>query len=187
MVTKLNDFTVDLEHSLNDESFDKFYLHAFPMAESVETILFNENPAIQRRGIDKVVHFKNGNKITIDEKMRRIDYGDILLELYHQGESTGGRKKMGWLYKNHCDYIAYLVEPTGKVYLLPLLLLQMAYKRNRGLWEKLYPTRKAENKGYTTFSISIPARVLLDAIKGELSQRLAEEGTREEAAGHGFL
>ncbi|NLJ80250.1 MAG: hypothetical protein GX335_04420 [Firmicutes bacterium] len=164
------DFQLDLEYSLNErenEMFDRFYYRAFPGLARVE---FVEDMERQRKGIDKVLHFKSGYKISIDEKKRRKDYGDILLELW----SVWEQRKRGWLYTCKCDYIVYAVMPARKLYLLPTLLLKRAWIKNRKLWSKSYPGVVAQNKGYITKSIAIPTSVLLRGISEQMVQSLIE-------------
>jgi len=166
---KYNDFHADLQYSFEageDEQLNAFYLKAFPTAERIETISYEADPELQLRGVDKVVHFPDGRTVTVDEKKRRKDYGDILLELWKNKE----RKKLGWLFYSQCDYIVYAVLGSGKIYLLPTLLLQMAWKHNGRQWLKQYDTKLANNHYYNTENIPIPTDVLLAAISAEMKQ-----------------
>ncbi len=165
---KCNDFNIDLEYSLEErenEMFDRFYFRTFP---SLDTIHFAEDMETQRKGIDKILKFKSGYTVTIDEKKRRKDYGDILLELW----SVWERKKRGWLYTCQCDYIVYAVMPTKKVYLLPTLLLKKAWLKNHSNWLVKYKRIDAKNKGYITKSIAIPAEELLYEISRQMSNAI---------------
>jgi len=165
---KCNDFNIDLEYSLEErenEMFDRFYFRTFP---SLDTIHFAEDMETQRKGIDKILKFKSGYTVTIDEKKRRKDYGDILLELW----SVWERKKRGWLYTCQCDYIVYAVMPTKKVYLLPTLLLKKAWLKNHSNWLVKYKRIDAKNKGYITKSIAIPAEELLHEISRQMSNAI---------------
>jgi len=160
----LNDFVTDLAYSIetqDDDELNAFYKTAFPLAERVEFCTDMKN---QRRGVDKVVYFKNGRTVTVDEKKRRKDYGDILLELYKNKE----RCSPGWLFYSQCDYIVYAILNSRKIYLLPVLLLQMAWKRNKTEWLSKYPRKDAQNTNYTTENIPIPTNVLLNAIRAEM-------------------
>ena len=164
---KCNDFHADLRYSLenrDDETLNAFYKKAFPLSTRVE---FCEDLALQKKGIDKIVHFENGNTVTVDEKKRRKDYGDILLEL----RSNKERNTPGWLFYSQCDYIVYAVLPAGVVYLLPVLLLQMAWKSNGGTWQKQFPVKLADNQLYHTENIAIPTGVLLNAISLEMKKQ----------------
>lgn len=128
--------------------------------------------ADQLRGIDKILYFSNGSIETVDVKIRRTAYTqdgqpDILLEV----ESNSESKRKGWLYTAECSYIAYFVEPLGRVYLLPVMALRMAWTKYGRNWATQYKTIKAPNKFYYTTSTCIPAGVLFKAIMGQLYQR----------------
>lgn len=128
--------------------------------------------ADQLRGIDKILYFSNGSIETVDVKIRRTAYTqngepDILLEV----ESNSESKRKGWLYTAECSYIAYFVEPLGRVYLLPVMALRMAWAKHGGIWQRDYKTVKARNHFYYTTGICVPAGVLLKAIMGQLSRK----------------
>lgn len=164
----MNEFFTDLEYSLeerDDEMFNSFYHRAFP---NISDIKFCEDMQTQRKGIDKIICFKSGKSFTIDEKKRRVDFGDILLELW----SVYEKQKRGWLYTSQCDYIVYAIMPSKKVYLLPTILLQRAWMTNGKSWVTTYKQVQARNVGYTTLSIAIPTEVLLSAISQEMKQAM---------------
>lgn len=165
---KFNDFTLDLEYSLEEREndlFDSFYYRVFP---GLESIRFADDIETQKKGIDKILHFKSGYTVTVDEKKRRKDYGDILLELW----SVWERRKRGWLYTCKCDYIVYAIMPSRKVYLLPTLLLKKAWLKNQIKWGKEYKEITAYNEGYVTKNIAIPTEVLLEELSCEMKQTL---------------
>lgn len=165
METKLNDFPTDLEFSLDkvgDDFIDNIYSKAFPHLERIEIVTDLET---QKKGIDKYLVFDNGKKISVDEKRRRHDYGDILLEEYSNFE----RKTIGWLGRSkHTDYIAYILMDSKKIYLLPFLILQKCWIDNYFEWLNKYGRKFANNKIYNTSNIAIPTNVLLNEIKERL-------------------
>lgn len=160
-----NNFNLDLRYSLENrdtEGLDKFYFKVFPNLEKIENV---EDLGLQKKGIDKILHFKNEKKILIDEKKRRKDYGDILLEEY----SDYDNKKVGWLGRTkHTDYIVYVIMESMTIYLLPFLLLQKAWISNYKNWSEKYERKFAQNNGYRTSNIPVPAEELLTAIKNEM-------------------
>jgi len=167
METKFNDFDTDLEYSLSEsenEMFDNFYYRVFPALDNVEVVTDLER---QMQGIDKILHFKNGKAVLIDEKKRRKDYGDIILEVWSNTET----KKAGWIFKPMTDYIVYAIMPTAKCYLLPSLLLKIWIKKN---WANLNQYQKvvAKNIGYTTTSYAVPTQKLLSDLKQIMTQNL---------------
>lgn len=167
-VIRLNEFFTDLSYSLEkteDDSINGFYLKIFPGISEIE---FCKDMARQKKGIDKVIHFESGYQVTIDEKKRRKDYGDILLELW----SVKEKQKRGWLFTAQCDYITYILLESKKMYLLPVLLLKKAWQKNRVLWQNQYALKEARNPGYTTVNIPIPTEVLMEAMKNEIVQKI---------------
>jgi hypothetical protein len=148
-----------------DSQLDAFYKRAFPLADRIE---FCGDIGMQMLGVDKIIHFSNGRVVTVDEKKRRKYYGDILLELRKNMEQN----KPGWLFYSNCDYIVYAVICAKKIYLLPVQLLQMAWKSNRSTWESSYKKVFAMNDGYLTENIPIPTRELLSAISKEMEAEL---------------
>ena len=166
METKFNDFNLDLKYSLDNRDaagLDNFYFRVFPHLERIELV---EDLEQQKKGIDKILHFKNGKSILIDEKKRRKDYGDILLEEY----SNFDNKKVGWLGREkYTDYIVYVIMESMTIYLLPFLLLQLAWIHNYKNWLNKYGRKFADNNSYRTSNIAIPPDVLLEVIKAELT------------------
>lgn len=161
----MSDFHQDLQFSLDsdiDSELNKFYHEQFPELEKIEIVT---KLSWQKRGVDKVLILASGKRILIDEKIRREDYGDILLEEYSNWE----RKIVGWLGNDKfTDYIVYMIEPTKTVYFLPFLLLQRAWQSNHDYWLATFGRREAQNKGYITTFIAVPTDVLLEAIKKEM-------------------
>jgi len=166
----INDFHRDLEWSLNAsdcELLDEFYHRAFPHLERIEVV---EDLSLQRQGIDKRLVLDNGKAVLVDEKLRRKDYGDILLEEY----SVWEQKKVGWLGRHKAtDYIVYAIMPSGKVYLLPFLLLQKAWLKHYSVWLERYGRKRAVNDGYVTTNIPVPTAEVLGAIRAEMEQPLS--------------
>ncbi len=123
----------------------------------------------QRGGIDRVITLRSGRIVTIDEKVRSKDWGDIALERW----SNQGKKVPGWVQKDlACDYIAYAFIPSKRCYLLPFLQLRSAWIKNGREWCKLAEEKlggfsiiEAKNKNYITESIGIPTDILLSSLR----------------------
>ncbi|GAI96733.1 unnamed protein product, partial [marine sediment metagenome] len=160
-MVKIHEFEPNLLYSLETEEseyLDSVYRQIFPELKDIELI---ETRGEQREGIDKRLYFENGAIITLEEKKRRVDYGDILLEIW----SVWERRILGWLYTSHTDYISYFIPSSPKLYILPLLLVRKAWARNQELWTDQYREIQAKNEGYTTISRAILTNVLLSAIQ----------------------
>jgi len=170
----IHDFQTDLEYSLKaseNTMFHRFYFRVFPHLLRVETV---RDELLQKQGVDKILHFEGHKTILIDEKKRRKDYGDILLEEY----SDYDRRKPGWLSKDkHTDYIVYAIMPSQKVYLLPFLILQLVWIKHYKDWKEKYNRVYSLNRTYRTSNLPIPTDVLLQAMKEEMQQRIVEIGT----------
>src|SRR3990167_6318389 len=102
---KLNDFKTDLEYSLEENDnklFENFYRKIF--GEQLIKIEEVNDKELQFKGVDKILHFKSGKKIMIDEKKRRKDWNDIAIEIYSNME----KKTLGWSFKPFPDYFLYV-------------------------------------------------------------------------------
>lgn len=158
----INIFEDDLAYADNDDFFNEFYKKSFPNVQKIKT---ETDMDLQFKGIDKTLTFESGLEITIDEKKRRVDYGDILLEI-KSNEQTG---RLGWLYTAQCDYIAYAVMPTKTIYFLPMILLKMTWLEHGDEWIKQYGLKRAKNQGYVTVSVAVPTNILLNAMKEKVT------------------
>lgn len=164
----IHDFKADLEFSRNNASLDiweKIYRLAFPLFKGMSYV--TEKPK-QLAGIDREVLLKNGKVITIDEKVRRENWNDFLLEYWSDKE----REVLGWICKPlQCDYLAYAFLPSKRCYLLPFDLLQRAWKKNAKAWHEQaksnrgYKVVEANNPNYTTVSLAVPIDIVLNSIK----------------------
>lgn len=163
-VTRVNSFKVDLEFSLNsdaDEEINKWYHTKF---DNLERIEFVHDLAIQKTGIDKVLHMKDGTAIKIEEKRRRNNYPDILLEIWSDYE----RRKSGWLFTSQSDYLVYIMPK--KVYMYDFRLLRNAWRHyGKAEWFTDYRKIVVPNKSWTTVNIPIPVKVLESAIFEEIA------------------
>ena len=165
--TVMNDFEIDLQYSIEErdnQDLNNFYKRIFPDLTKIE---FAYDLELQKKGIDKILHFKNGKTVLIDEKKRRKDYGDILLEEYSNYEE----KIWGWLNREkHTDYLIYYIVPTSKIYIFPFLILQLTWLRNYKKWLENYGRKFAINKNYKTSNIPIPTEILLKEISTTINQ-----------------
>jgi hypothetical protein len=122
--------------------------------------LFSNNSQAQMLGIDRAVSLSSGKTIYIDEKKRRKNYSDILIEYI----SNDGRNTPGWIEKDlMIDYLAYAFMPDKRVYLFDWLMLRRAWKHYSELWKSKYYIAKANNGYYKTISVAVPIEVVLKA------------------------
>ena len=159
---------------------EAFYKSAFP---NVVSVLKVTNIEEQRQGIDTIAILASDKRVCFDEKIRSKDWGDILLEEYSVWKGyprLSGREfgiheavppelerflKLGWISaEKKTDYITYVIKPSRKVYFLPFLLLQRAWRIKHGEWLTEYGRRPARNKTYWTTNVPIPTDVLFDSL-----------------------
>ena len=168
----VNDFKADLEFShLFEENpiWDEIYKKSFPTM--IEKISYKADGFWQREGIDRGIVLSNTKQVFIDEKVRGrnkktgLVYDDIALEYLSSKEQS----KPGWVCKPlRADYIAYLIAPLGRCYMLPVIQLQAAWEKYGEQWINKYPKIPAQNIGYTTMSVGVPTAILFKALGEEL-------------------
>lgn len=160
MLHNFKDSLLRSESYSEDELWEELYKRAFHNFSGMQRVI--DDGWAQRGGIDRVVTLKSGKTITIDEKVREKDYGDILLEYWSNEE----KKVPGWVAKDlACDFIAYAIMPIRRCYLLNFNMLRMAWRDNCHEWVGRYKIARAKNIGYTTVSVCVPTSVLLDTIR----------------------
>lgn len=130
----------------------------------------------QRAGIDRSIVLASSKQLLIDEKVRGRNkktgqvYADILLEVW----SKRDQRVPGWVVKPlQADYIAYLIAPHGRCYLLPVLQLQLAWSHHGERWTRNYRPREAHNNGWVTVSVPVPVDVLFPAMGAGLRASFA--------------
>ena len=170
----MNKFGPDLgwSHSLSDEPWwEKVYREAFVDFESMRAI--KQDGWAQRAGIDRQIFLTGGKVLQVDEKARREDWPDIILEYY----SDEQRRIPGWIAKSlGIDYLAYAFVPSKRCYLLPFATLRRAWKLNRVDWHERATNRtdgfrlvRAQNPGYVTASVAVPTSTLLKAVSDAIA------------------
>jgi len=159
----MNNFITDLSASFIEgikPFWCKIYNEYFP--NMISESRHDNDPELQKHGIDRIIFLNNGRKVSIDEKVRYVDFGDIILE------ESSSQYKPGWIEKDDLwiDFIFYVVLPSNKCYILPFGATQNAWRKHKEQWKKIYKPVRAINNGYTTLSWAIPPNVLYSAITG---------------------
>lgn len=176
----LHDFreSLALSHSQSDAPWwPVVYSKAFPAFASMTCV--RDDGWAQRGGIDRVITLKSGKTVTVDEKVRKEDWGDIALERW----SDRDRQKPGWIQKDlACDFIAYAFIPSQRCYLFPFLTLRKAWILEGRRWCELaaegaggFKIVEAKNRGYVTESVAVPTDILLAAIRQAMVVSWASE------------
>lgn len=159
-----------MSHAAEDlPVWQEVYEQAFP--SMVSMVNHRQDGWWQRAGVDRSVILQSSKQIRIDEKVRGRNkktgkvYDDIALEWLSSREHN----TPGWVCKPLlCDYIAYLIAPLGRCYLLPIEQLQMAWAAHGEGWRNRFFEIKADNGSYTTVSTAVPVDVLFRAIGQQL-------------------
>jgi len=154
------------------EWWEENYKKAFPDFMAMHTV--KEAGWAQQGGVDRVIILKSGKTILVDEKVRKRDSEDILLEYW----SVEEKKKPGWIEKDLAtDYIAYVFLPSQICYLLPFQLLRKVWEENKTEWirrskdkkDKSFTHVRAENNwnGGKDHScgVAIPIYILMNKLK----------------------
>ena len=159
----IHGFYTELNYSSlpEDEDFWKAaYKKQWPYMQGLKS--FTENMKAQRLGVDRVIYLPFGGKLRFDEKKRRRDWGDVLLE-YISNDRTGSP---GWIEKPLIiDFIAYAFMEIRKVYFISFPDLQSAWNKNKKEWKLAYGTKPAKNAGYNTLNCPVPKEVLRKAVR----------------------
>lgn len=119
----------------------------------------------QMKGIDKILHFADREPIKVDEKLRDIAWGDMLLEL----ESNMQTGREGWLLSPNVEteLIAYLFEESQEIVFVRFDELLKAYQKNAHKWVKnavnktngyreVVAWNKRKGTSFSTYSICVP-------------------------------
>lgn len=157
---KINHYEADNAFSLEERHrMGAFYRQYFGCPEVLVTEVKSE--LWQKRGVDVCLKFPSGHTINIDEKKRRGNWDDILIERW----SNEKYQTPGWLFKDEIftDYIVYLF-PNSNVIILPMELLRTWVRQNERRLTTFKEVR-AENPTYTSVSYAVPIQVLLDGLK----------------------
>ena len=152
-------FDSDLKYSYKANVLNAYYKYSGFKYIQVITDL-----ETQKKGIDKVLYYGKDKRVTIDEKKRRTNYDDLLVETMKNVE----RNKKGWLYYTQADYIVYWIEPLKKFYVLEFKKLQEIIFQNN--WVNTKPKLTTYvNRIYTTDNISLKWSEVKPAIKTIIS------------------
>jgi len=158
----MNNFKDQLKYSYEDPGvFEEAYKRYFPGYVGSK---FVENKDEQYRGIDKILFMRDGRQISVDEKKRGIDYGDILLEIFSNDKS----KRLGWSLTAESEYICYYVVPIKTFYFMRVLEIRKWIVDNGEDIKKVLKGGNvkniikvvAKNPGYNTISIAVKTQVL---------------------------
>lgn len=148
----MNNFSADLIYSVSQKEFWKSaYKKAFPVM--LDVIDYSKDMRAQAVGIDTIVKLPFGGILRIDEKMRRKNRGDVLVE-YISNDKTN---TAGWIEKDlRIDFIGYAYMDTREVLFIPFVDLQNLWKIKKEYWLSKYKLPPAKNFSYNTLNVAVP-------------------------------
>lgn len=154
----MNDFKNDLQYSASAKEFwNNAYKKAFPIM--IKTVDYSGNMKAQAIGIDTVIVLPLNGRLRIDEKMRRKNRGDVLIE-YVSNDKTSAP---GWIEKDlKIDFIGYAYMDTRDVLFIDFGELQKRWSERKIEWLQKYNLPPAKNKTYNTLNVAVP----LSELKG---------------------
>lgn len=153
--------------------FFMLYQHLYPDLARVEW--YDDDMNLQRSGIDAAVIFPEGGAETFDEKIRNVDYGDMLIEVF----SDKRRDVLGWALDETKtnDFIAYAILQGNVAYVLPMRKLRRAANRYMKDWievDRRYPhvahNRGEDGRTWETWNVAVSWRWLTRCMGVELSR-----------------
>ncbi len=154
----------------------------------VVSMKINTDKEFQYRGIDRYLYFDSG-LLKIEEKIRRIWKGDILLE-YMSNDIT---KSEGWMNRNlECDYIIYAVLPINVMFWFNWADLKHIWEINKSIWisagenfqhgfSKITADNKDKVSGkhlFNTLSVGVPPECLIKNTRNGSTYIFADGGEK---------
>jgi hypothetical protein len=168
-------FDDELEFSnARRKELDVYYKTRFGSAIQIKRFLLIER---ERNGVDVEIVYPNQEKITIQEKIRRKNYSDILIEYCSQYDQTRQECiKPGWIYSLFATYLVYVLGMNNiKVY--PVHELRKVWELNQSRWKDKYESLYAKtvdkqgNIKYLTLNCPVPIETLEREIEKLIKQK----------------
>lgn len=134
--------TYMLEHT---DELNDFYRQNWDI-DSIEIVTDKER---QTKGIDKILHLKDGTSINVDEKIESIKFTNNIVfeDMTNIASNTAGWLKDGQL----TDLIVFYQVEMQKVYVIPFNLMLQQYKEYREIWLENNWDRVVTNKTSTGY------------------------------------
>lgn len=152
----------------------------------------------QRAGRDRAIVLSTGRTLYVDEKGRRDDWPDVLVEIWSEYPKVAKQAAYpatrgsvnGWSRKPlDCDYLAYAIVPARTCYLFPFLGVRAAVVKHGQRWSdeagRAFERRESglscrgfvqwavskRNRTYDTVNLAVPVGQLHAAIGDALTVR----------------
>ena len=178
-------------YNKNDYSTDMAYADSKDLNRKTNKFIFLKmskiNPLVridqvsdlelQYAGIDKILHTRQNKFLKLEEKVRRVDWGDILVELIaddryanydlNNNKYTYSEKRgIGWGMKDYSsDLLLYFFEESQTGYLISWVKFKNMFRQMLPIWyrkaqnnEDNFAIKIAKNKKYNSINIAIPKK-----------------------------
>lgn len=170
-ITRLNIFRDQLNESYDEkmnELTNNLYRRIFKNIKTIDvhntksdnSNVIKKNKQLQKQGIDKTIHLRDGKKIFIEEKFRTYAYWDhrkrdILLEYM----SIDNKNIPGWVYTSKSDYLVIVFQnleiEDSEVYIFPFKPIKKWVRENKQKFMS-YLDLSAPNITWNTLSKAVP-------------------------------
>ena len=184
-MAKINYYGKDISYADSSEIFEKtsaFIRNKLQPIDMVKKILPVTDKKLQFEGVDKILILESGAIRRLEEKIRRISYNDILIEIiadnrYASYDSSTNEFKCeafrgeGWGMKTYqTDFLLYYFEDTNTGYLFSWQKFRKVLTEYLQYWYQQAEKNKngfglkiAHNKDYYSVNIAIPTHIFLSA------------------------
>ena len=154
MSEKVHDFHEDFgwsQRRTDDERIEAIWREYFANPPDFEV---DWGPRKRAFGADGTVQAW-GKVYTFDDKRRRRDYSDELLEEW----SNDRTRRRGWTWNcGKYDYVLHLYHTRFEIF--PGPALQKAFRENLPAWSEQFERKYARNPRYTTVNLQVKTRDL---------------------------
>ena len=143
-----------------DPIWRRIYKEYFPTMVNMTNYNLHMGPH-QYKGIDRSIDLENGQRITIEEKVRsRSNPNDFLLEYESIGKN--GSRSPGWIEKPlSCDYICIHEKDSQHTFIFPFQFIQLAWFKNKQKWLDEYKSISVRGEFN---ACAVPKQVLFTAV-----------------------
>ena len=120
--------------------------------------------AAQSKGLDRILYLDTWEVKGVEYKIRETAYNDILFEFI----SNDYTKTLGWAEKDLiCDIFIYGWNPLRTVYGFEWVDLKRVWILNKNNWKRNYKVIEAKNSYYSTHSVCVPIKEVLNKLNSE--------------------
>lgn len=181
---KINNYELDLKYADSDNIVKKanaLIREKLSFMGPIIRIDSISDRQMQYAGIDKLILFSNGKTIRVEEKIRRNDYGDILIELIANNKFATYEHKennyqfthlrgVGWGMKQYSsDLLFYFIESENKGFLFSWKKFQAIFKAFLPYWYEFalnkefgFSLKTAKNKDYDSINLVVPKHIFFE-------------------------